>query len=248
MTSIARRIATIGQWTPRRLGGSLVAWWDAEVPSSLTLSGGSVSAWLDQVAGYSAVQAVGGSKPTFSSTSFNGRPGITFDGVDDYLELTPLPVAFPIGASPVEFWAVLDQLALPADTGDRVVASYGDTTTATGRRMSRTVSTGTNRGQVLIGSGGGSTGAMNTAVDLSGRHVMRGIVGASASQCDVDGAVGTPSAVVPAAGSVRLRIGSSNGGATGGSFMNGRISTLFFTSLLGAADAALTLAYCNRRR
>ena len=66
-------------FTPLLLAG-LVAWYKAD--TGVTESGGAVSQWDDQSGNnWHLTQATGSMQPTFSATSFNGKPGITFDGV-----------------------------------------------------------------------------------------------------------------------------------------------------------------------
>src|SRR5688500_3331977 len=69
------------------LGASLLAWWTADRADLITLSGSQVTSWKDVVAGYDVVQGVGGSRPLWSATSFNGAPSLTFDAIDDELTL-----------------------------------------------------------------------------------------------------------------------------------------------------------------
>lgn len=61
-----------GGWSPDDLGDALLGWWDAERADLITQSGGAVSAWNDNVAGYSAIQAVTGAKPVWDANSFGG--------------------------------------------------------------------------------------------------------------------------------------------------------------------------------
>lgn len=49
------------------------------------LSNGAVATWADQTGAPSYAQGTGGKQPVKSATSLNGTPGVTFDGVDDYL-------------------------------------------------------------------------------------------------------------------------------------------------------------------
>jgi len=227
------------------LGVSLLGLWDAEDASTFTLSGSAVSAWRDKVAAYSAAQAVSGAKPVYGATSFNGRPGVTFDGADD--ELTYAGVgAFPTGADASELWALADQTALVADTTQRTVLAYGGVGATGQRRLQRVVNTGVNRGGALVGTGGGSSTAENASVDLSGRHVLRASVSATATGVDVDGTAGTPGAIVPGSGTTRTRIGA-NGNTTVTGFWSGVVSTVIITSALSAAQAAVLTAHLKAR-
>lgn len=78
--------ATGAPWTPGRLrGDGLGLWLRADL--GLTLNGSAVTTWADQ-SGNGNDFTDGGSaarRPAYSATSFNSRPGITFDGSSDYL-------------------------------------------------------------------------------------------------------------------------------------------------------------------
>lgn len=50
------------------------------------LSNGAIATYADQAGAPSYAQATGGKQPSKSATSLNGTPGVTFDGVDDYME------------------------------------------------------------------------------------------------------------------------------------------------------------------
>jgi hypothetical protein len=73
-------------WTPAVLLPNF--WLDASDLSTITVATG-VSQWRDKRGnGVNAVQATGANQPTYSATSFFGRPGITFDGVNDGLSIS----------------------------------------------------------------------------------------------------------------------------------------------------------------
>lgn len=207
------------------LGSSLIAWWSADRADLITLSGNAVTSWKDVVAGYEGAQGLSAARPIYSATSFGGAPSLFFDGNDDRLECTDaaLLAALPDGANPCEIWAIAQQDALAADTSTRYLASYGGALTAT-RRLTRGVSGGVNRGQMVVGTGAGSTTVSNANVDLSGRLYMTGRVGATETQVDVGSNAGTPAAVVPATAldPVRFRIGS-NDASTPAGFWSGQV-------------------------
>jgi hypothetical protein len=244
MRSAVRGIILGGSWTPRRLGASLLAWWDAERSDLITQSGALVSSWKDIVAAYNAVQAVGSQKPAYSGTSFNGRPGITFDGVDDVVEVASLS-ALPSGATPGEIWALTDQTALVADTGARVIAGYPNNNSTEVRRIERNVVSAANRAVIRVGTGSGTFTPTNASVDFSGRHVVRGIIGATASQVDVDGTANGSQAGVPSTTLSTFRIGASPTADV--SYWQGVHNTIICTTALSAAQAAQMYAFLNRR-
>ena len=78
-------------WTPVNLpAGSLSFWQDANDISTVILATG-VSQWRDKSGNNRHfTQTVGANQPSYSSTAFFGLPGITFDGVNDRLELTEI--------------------------------------------------------------------------------------------------------------------------------------------------------------
>lgn len=55
-----------------------------------SLSATPVASWQDKRGGANPTfaQATGGLQPTWSATAMNGRPGVTFDGIDDVLRST----------------------------------------------------------------------------------------------------------------------------------------------------------------
>jgi hypothetical protein len=80
--------ATAADWTPAELDYAL--WLDASDLGTLATNGaGLVSAWTNKgsEAGADAVQTDENLRPTWSATAFNGKPGVTFDGIDDVMSL-----------------------------------------------------------------------------------------------------------------------------------------------------------------
>lgn len=75
-------------WTPANLSaGRLSFWQDVSDLSSIILQSG-VSQWRDKSGNNRHfTQSVADSQPSYSSTAFFGLPGITFDGVNDNLQL-----------------------------------------------------------------------------------------------------------------------------------------------------------------
>lgn len=75
-----------GLWTPERLP-SLALWLDASDASTFTLVSNAVSEWRDKSGNNRHVsQATAANRPAYSATSFNGRPGLTFNGTNSILE------------------------------------------------------------------------------------------------------------------------------------------------------------------
>lgn len=245
MSAIARRVA-IMHWSPRRFGSGLYTAWDPEERASLDLSGGAVSTWRDYVSSYAPTQALGASRPAYAASPFNGRPICTPDGIDDQLTLAGVPAGIPTGATPFEIWCIWNQTALVADTVAKVAIAWG-TAGGTGvAALHRVVVGGVNRALLLVGNGSTSITPTNLNVDLSGRHVIRGVVDGVNARVDVDGIAGAPLAVVPAIGSVRLRLFANSATSVGG-FAPGDFSGIFITRLLSSDEAIRMYAFCNRR-
>jgi hypothetical protein len=74
-------------WTPAEITTAL--WLDAADASTITESGGAVSQWNDKSGNTrNASQSVLASRPVYSSTAFNGKPTLIFDGVNDFLQVS----------------------------------------------------------------------------------------------------------------------------------------------------------------
>ncbi|MDQ5978556.1 MAG: hypothetical protein QG602_1530 [Verrucomicrobiota bacterium] len=232
-------------WMPLNLGAALLAWWCADRSDLITLSGNQVTSWKDAKNAYDAVQAVSAARPTWSATGFNGAPGLTLDGIDDCLGMASQP--FPSGSDPVEIWGVVQQDALPADTGVRHLISYGGGAATTRRTLSRVVSGGVNRGAAQIGNGTANPSPANTTIDLSSRHLARSIVTSTTASVSVDASALTSLSVVPATGAARLRIGASDGAAPS-AFWSGKIRDVVITSALSTDEATQLQSYLLARR
>jgi hypothetical protein len=63
-------------------------WLDAADAATVTTVSGAVSQWNDKSGnGRNATQGTAGSRPAYSSTGFNSRPGVSFDGIDDFMSI-----------------------------------------------------------------------------------------------------------------------------------------------------------------
>jgi hypothetical protein len=235
-----------GVWSPADLGSSLLGWWDAERTDKLTLSGSSVTTWTDIVGSYAATQAVGASKPVWSATSFNNRPGITFDGADDELTLGSAP--FPTGASASRMWLLVDQVAPVSDLTGRMAFGYGDAAT-TSRRAGRAVDSGVNRANARTGTGAGSTFVEDLSVSFLGRHVVCVEFSPTTTGITVDGGSVTSAALVPSTATNRTRIGAATATAAA-EFFQGVFNTILVDDGSAAAKAKdpQILAYLNARK
>ena len=235
-----------GAWTPLSLGASLIAWWDAEATGTVTESGGAVSDWATVKGGSTVSQATAGFKPVYSATSFNSRPGITFDGIDDYLTVENID-SLPSGALGCEMWAACDQTVLAAVATQRGIAVYGGASTFLRRGIFRATDAVTNHFRTEGGDGAAATGASEEGtVDFSGRHVVRGTFTPTTVTAVIDGVSATPAALVPGTGTTRTRIGSNTGNTPGG-FFGGVINTVLVTGPLSDAQAIQMRKYLNAR-
>ena len=75
-------------WRPDELGASLAPWLDAEYTDSITLNGSNVAQWNDKSGNDShATQPTAASQPTYTLNGLNGKPVLTFDGIDDFMSV-----------------------------------------------------------------------------------------------------------------------------------------------------------------
>lgn len=240
-----RRLYSGQPWTPLALGPLLYDMWDAERSSTLSLSGSAVTEWRSVKNGYAATQGVGAARPVYSATSFNGRPGVTSDGLDDELTYTGVG-ALPVGSSPAEVWLLADQTALVADTAVREVVGWGGASFDLHVRVRRVVSAGANAAQSQYGVGGSAV-IVATTTGFSGRTVVRVVYDGSTTRVEVNGAAGTPSGSGTAAvGTSRFRIFAAPG-TSAANFYQGILSFCAVTQPLGSADAARMLAFLRTR-
>lgn len=96
--SMYKAMGTSGYWNWGMVGrGSLsefnkdtvdniFAWWEAD--SGVTKDAGNlVSGWTDTINGWKLINSGGTDRPLWEGTKYNNKPGITFDGSNDYLSL-----------------------------------------------------------------------------------------------------------------------------------------------------------------
>jgi hypothetical protein len=230
-------------WTPEDLGASLIAWWDAD--AGVVQTDGAVSQWIDGVGALTLAQATADNQPVYSATSFNGRPGVTFDGTADFLNVEAV-TGLPTGADPCEMWALVDQTALAADATNRYLFNYGGAVSTVRRALLRRVVSGVNRAAIEVGNGSSGVLATDTSVNLSGRCVIRGVASGTLGIISVNGGSSSQTAVVPATTSVRTRMGCSTA-ASPNSFWQGTVAAVLVTAPLTDNEAALLADYLARR-
>lgn len=231
-------------WSPRDLGRSLLGYWDAEEAATIHHTGGSVNYWTDRIGDYTAAQSVGGSKPVYSGTSFGGRPGLTFDGIDDNLSMPSIP--FPTGSDACEMWALVRQDAAQEDQFNRTVFGYGNLSGASRRALRRVQQLdGINRASCLVGDGSTAKTAIATDGDFSGIHIIRARVTPTSGHISIDGGAEGSIAGVPAtsAGGETL-IGSLTASAQ---FYKGVINSILVTSPLTIEQVTPLMAFLKQR-
>ncbi|MDH6265555.1 hypothetical protein M2360_000945 [Rhizobium sp. SG_E_25_P2] len=223
-----------------------ILWWNADRADLVSLSGSQVTNWTDSMSGATVSQASSSLRPIYSATSFNGSPGLTFDGVDDYLAFTSGVLGAPVGGNPSEAFATVQQTALAADTGNRTILQWGGTDGFTRRSVQRAVVTGVNRGQAGVGKGSSPTALVtDTSVDFSSRHVIRQKVSATDTGVDVDGGSLVTAAVVPATAAERIVVG---GAFAGNSVWSGLIRDVIITGALSGDAPTYIENFLKTRR
>lgn len=231
-------------FTPLSLGATLLGYYDAESALSVPQSAGAVTTWTDPVTGYAPTQATAGKRPVWSATSFGGRPGVTFDGVDDQISgvTSPYPTGTLVGG--VEFWLIVSQDALAGSTGSRSAVGYGNTATGGSYISSfRVVTTGVNR---ALSERPAGKDASNTSVDFSGIHAVRSYFSAAGGTigCDVDAIAGSTTTAGNAITNAVFSIGSA---VDSTAFWNGKINSIWITATLTAAQQAQMWAFARSR-
>lgn len=120
--STAANSNAIEQWVPADFGSGsgTVAHWDAYTASTITHSGGAVSAWASRVGSFNATQATGSRQPVYSATAHDSRPGITGDGSDDRLQFTA--TGLPTGSTE---GAIIAAYVTLSSSGAKSLTGYG---------------------------------------------------------------------------------------------------------------------------
>jgi len=229
---------------PWLLGDDLLAWWDADHAALITKDGSNlVSAHADAVAGYT-LTATSTAQPTFGLTSFNGTPGITYDGTANCMEMTAGIGWLPIGAAGSEDWYLLEEVRLASDTATRFFGAWGNSNSICRRVGSIGETTAVH---CRVSTGNGASAVSHTgSTELFGRHVVRGVTEPTQSWSEVDGVASTPTAVVPASTAPRLRTGA-NANDTAANFGKFVFKARVITKPLTVAKANMLRAFLSRR-
>lgn len=182
-----------------------VEWWSADRADLLTLVGSAVSGIAGIYAGASLTQGLGSSRPAYGATSFNGMPGITFDGSDDVLE--GVVSGLPVGASPGGLFSVAENKRLVGNTAAYLLFGYGVGNTR--RMLGRVVAGGANVLTVNTDNAGGAVAVQTTTPAWDGRAALKGMIGATTASVAIDGNTPVSSAVVSGTINTRVRLGSN---------------------------------------
>jgi len=229
------------------LGSDLVEAWDVSRSARTDDGAGLISALVGLKSGY-VLSAATTARPTYSATSFNGNPGLTFNGTANVMACTTagLLSAVPDGAEAGEIWVLCSQAALVADTGARYAMGYGAALN-TGRVAGRAVASGVNRGRIATGDGSASQVRNETTIDLSTRHVIRATIGARGGVVYVDGVASAALTVTPSTTASRVVMGA-NPAASPGNFWEGVIAFVAITLPLSTSKAASLSAHLMGRK
>ena len=220
---------------------TIIVGWDQRTATGGPGTSATVYVWGLQVEQASAASQY---VPTAGAAVYAfGRPGVIFDGADDEVSLPSVP--FPTGAGECEVWALVDQTAPASDATLRVALGYGNDTNSC-RRIRRQVISSVNRGTTVVGQGASAVTVADTAVDLTGRHVIRSRIEAATAYVAVDGNATTSAAATPSTGTSVTRIGGTET-ATASSFWQGQVAAVLVTAPLSAAQAASLTAYLKAR-
>lgn len=245
-TALAAAVSA-AMFNPLDLETKLCAWWSAKRADLITLSGSAVTSWADVVGGYALTQGTSANRPTYSATAVNGRPGITFDGTNDYLESSDagLMGAVPTGAEAGEIWVICRNDADASDGLTRRAVAYGGNSNNTSRSARRTVISGADRLQGSVGTGAAAADRNQNLADFSERRVIRIKANGTDLQAYADGQLDLASAVaaVPSTDTTRFRAGAATNDTPAG-YWKGVIEDIFITTLLTDREAAKLLAYC----
>lgn len=245
MTPNMRAAILSTPWTPFKLGAKLLLFMDAEADSSLVMSSTLVNSWDTRAGVGMFSQSTTGFKPTRLPATLNGRPGIVFDGSDDYLGQTGIG-SLPFGNDTLDLDIIaLERNATPPGTAtSNNIISWGNTTGSV-IQMQRSANGGVARRQLSVGNGATQTqviisGAPNNSKCLTHGRVYPG--GASIriqNEAEVTGAVNH---VVANDGA---SIGSSRAGTV--LFWNGAINFIIVASGLTANEREQLRNWGNAR-
>jgi hypothetical protein len=227
----------VDAWYPTEvLGSSLTHWWNADdiATHMVDSGGGRITSWTDRVAGL-AVTATGAARPLWEVASFNGLPGITFNGIANCFVTTDLST-LPTGSTAGEIWAVVRQDTESTITQSKYMVSYGGTSAETSRNIYRTAASLLNRARCDDGTT--STTVPPATYPFNGLSIIRaGWSGTtqSISALGLTPTTGTISALNT--GTTRLSIGALNNSGGSGFWIGAVCHVMITTGTLTDAQA-----------
>lgn len=221
-------------WTPRDLGGALVAWWSADDHGSANMTddgSGLISNWIDRI-GLMAITAATTARPTWTGGAFNGSyAGLTFDGTANCFVSTTL-TTLPTSAVAGEIYAACSNTAV--GSSQRMACCYGNSTASQNRALSSVDNGSTDKLRVSEG-----TTNINHQTAITGASILSGNWSGTLENAYQNGvaATGNPATIASlSTTATRFRIGAFIGaGAT--LFWQGAIRhVIVITGILSDAD------------
>lgn len=151
---------------PPEPAGAVAVWWATDL-YGVVADGDPVSSWTDRVSSIDADQSTAAYRPTFDRNVMRGgRPGVTFDGTNDYLR-----AASTVSAS--EDGCVVAVVSVGVTTGYRYIWSSGDEATSFQHYLAGGIGEGCNR--LIMRDGPDSVGVSRWGKGSStttGHHVL----------------------------------------------------------------------------
>lgn len=100
---------------------------DLNADVGITQAAGVVSAWANQGSAGLSFTATGTGKPAYNATAIHGRPGLAFDGVDDYMTAAALALDALIVGSTYCMFVLANFVSSTATFGDAGCSVIHDT-------------------------------------------------------------------------------------------------------------------------
>lgn len=212
-------------WLPSSLG-TLLAWQDPSVASSITSSGSAVSNLADITGhGWDMVQSSGAAKPITGSANINGLNAISFDGIAQFLEMA----SNFNQASPYTIFMVF---RMGSTSGTQVI--YGE--------IQADVRVASSLFEIQNGGGAQST---TVSADTSAHALMAQFNGAS-SQSQVDATTAGPFVTIDTNSLRRAALGVQ--GVSDSNFAKVDVGEIFIdAAATSSGDIASAMAYLKTK-
>jgi len=144
---------------------NLTMWYDASVPSSITLSGSSVTQWNDLSGNGRNATGSSGSYPTYLANGLNGRGVIDFGPSSGARLIIASPITF--SAKTFHFFAVVKTRQESPTDYSAIIGSYGSVGSTTGNLAYSFPGNGNVGGSQQLLSGSVAWGPNGTKTDYS---------------------------------------------------------------------------------